>query len=112
MPDRLTRKEREELRNQLYKRDGRKCHYCGIKERDFPDVWGKTFYGGIKRGQTLEIDCKDNSQGYCLANCVLACALCNMAKTDKLEYEEFKRLGKVIREIWQERQERLRGRHG
>lgn len=36
-------------------------------------------------------------------NLVLACALCNMAKTDFLTYDEFKIVGKAIREIWQQR---------
>lgn len=100
---RLNSKKKEELRNQLYERDGRKCHYCGIEEDDFPKLWGKFFYGANKRGRKLEIDCKDNSRGYDMANCVLACALCNMAKSDKFDYEEFKRVGSVIREIWQRR---------
>jgi len=97
------------LRNELYKRDGTKCHYCGIEEKDFPSVWGKTFYGGIKRGRILEIDRKDNNPAseYNVMNCVLACALCNMAKSDKFTYEEFKRVGGVIKEIWQQRKRKI-----
>ena len=97
------KESKKELRNRLYERDGPKCHYCGIEEKDFPAVWGKSFYGGIKRGRILEIDRIDNSLGYDVTNCVLACALCNMAKSDKFTYEEFKRVGDVIKEIWQER---------
>jgi 5-methylcytosine-specific restriction endonuclease McrA len=100
-------KRKKELRNQLYERDGTKCHYCGIEEKDFPTVWGKTFYGGIKRGRILEIDHIDNSLGDDVANCVLACALCNMAKSDKFTYEEFKKVGDVIKEIWQQRKSKL-----
>ena len=101
MQFKLSSKEKEELRNQLYERDGTKCHYCSIEEKNFTTVWGETFYGGIKRGRILEIDRIDNSLGYCIENCVLACALCNMAKSDKFDYEEFKRVGNVIKEIWQ-----------
>jgi 5-methylcytosine-specific restriction endonuclease McrA len=108
MRDRLSNKQKKELRKQLYKRDGTKCHYCGIEEKDFRTIWGKTFYGGIKRGRILEIDCKDNSGRHDMAHCVLACALCNMAKSDKFHYEEFKKVGSVIREIWQTREARLR----
>ena len=101
MQFKLSSKEKEKLRDQLYTRYGSKCHYCGIEEKNFITVWGKTFYGGIKRGRILEIDRIDNSLGYCIENCVLACALCNMAKSDKFDYEEFKKVGNVIREIWQ-----------
>ncbi len=103
MRDRLSTKEKNELRNQLYERDGRHCHYCRIKEKDFTELWGKYFYGGIKRGRILEIDRIDNDKGYDVTNCVLACALCNMAKSDKFTKEEFKRVGKVIEQIWQGR---------
>ena len=101
MQFKLSSKEKEELWNELRKRDGTKCHYCSIEEKDFSKVWGEAFYGGIKRGRILEIDRIDNNRGYCIENCVLACALCNMSKSDKFDYEEFKRVGGVIREIWQ-----------
>ncbi len=105
MPDRLTSQKKKELRDQLYDRDGHECHYCGIEEEDFRKIWGPIFYGAEKRGQVLEIDRKDNGQSYeDIANCVLACALCNMSKSDKFHYDEFKRVGSVIREIWQARQ--------
>jgi len=98
--------DKKDLLEKLYKRDGTKCHYCEIEEKDFPEAWGDRFYGGATRGWTLEVDRKDNSQGYTLENCVLACALCNMAKSNIFEYEEFKRVGAVIKEIWQQRIER------
>jgi hypothetical protein len=37
----------------------------------------------------------------------LACALCNNAKSNKFTYGEFKRVGDVIKEIWQQRREQL-----
>lgn len=93
---------KKELRHHLYDRDGTKCHYCGIEEKDFISIWGE-FYGGRRRGPTLEVDRIDNRRGYDMGNCVLACAVCNNAKSDKFTYEEFKRLGEVIKEIWQQR---------
>ena len=66
-------------------------------------IWGSQFYGGIKRGQILEIDRKDNNLEYNMANCVLACAICNMAKSDKFTYYEFLKVGDVIRQVWKER---------
>lgn len=101
----LTDRDKEQLRNQLYKRDGKKCHYCRIEEDEFCKIWGDTFYGGIKRGRKLEIDRKDNVSEYNMTNCVLACAICNMAKSDKFTYEEFLRVGEVIKEVWQKRKE-------
>jgi 5-methylcytosine-specific restriction endonuclease McrA len=97
----MSKNWRQDLRNKLYERDGRKCHYCGIEELDFTKLWGK-FYGGRKR-EKLEIDRKDNRPEYDIEYCVLACPICNNAKSDKFTYEEFKKVGNVIREIWQER---------
>ena len=113
-------KNDKQLLDELYKKDKDKrvCHYCGIPESDFLDSWG-TFYGLRKRGNRLEIDHKDavvrdNSVirktkkahlKHTSDDCVLACALCNMAKSNMFTSEEFKRVGSVIREIWQERRD-------
>lgn len=98
--------EKGQLLKNLYARDGHNCHYCGIPETEFNKIWGATFYGGFKRGQRLEIDRVDNTIDYTLENCVLACAICNMAKSDKFKHEEFVKVGNVIRNIWQERSRR------
>ena len=98
----ISKKRKKNLRDKLYKRDGRRCHYCRIKEEDFIRIWG-SFYGGKTRGKRLEIDRKDNNKGYTEENCVLACAICNNAKSDKFTDEEFRKLGRVIREIWLKR---------
>ena len=105
----LSNKEKKRLRFQLYERDGRQCHYCRIEEEEFPTIWGDSFYGGVKRGRLLEIDRKDNTQEYSLENSVLACALCNMAKSDKFNYDEFRDVGKTIRKIWQRRKKAQHG---
>lgn len=100
---RLSSTGKRQLRNELYKRGGKRCHYCGISEDEFYQVWGGPFYGGFKRGHRLEIDRKVNSLGYDIENCVLACSVCNMAKSDKFSYDEFKQVGEVISKIWQNR---------
>jgi len=92
---------KNEIRNKLYIRDGKFCHYCGISESDFIKIWGG-FYGD-KRGKVLEVDRKDNNQGYNIQNCVLSCAICNNAKSDKFTYEEFLKVGKAIKGVWQQR---------
>ena len=99
----LSSTEKKQLRDQLYERDGKQCHYCGILEDEFYQIWSGPFYGGFKRGQRLEIDRKASSLGYDIENCVLACSVCNMAKSDKFSYDEFKEMGEVIRRIWQNR---------
>ena len=112
MSAKLSSKQKKEIRNQLYERDGKHCHYChycGIKEENFTEVWGE-IYGGNKRGRTLEIDHKDNNQGNDLTNFVLACAICNIAKSDKFTYDEFLKVGKVIEGIWQNRWRNMKGK--
>lgn len=99
---------KRELRHRLYKRDGRVCDYCKIKEEDFLEVWGP-FYGGKTRGGILEVDRKDSTGPYTEDNCVLACAICNNAKSDKFTYEEFKAVGEVVGKIWRDKERRLHG---
>jgi len=101
----ISSKEQKELRNRLYERDGERCHYCRIEEGDFIEIWGK-FYGREKRGKKLELERKDNAKGYSEENCVLSCSICNNAKSDKFTYEEFKKVGDVIKEIWQQRKKK------
>jgi len=98
----ISEKEKKKLYIKLYQRDGENCHYCGIKEGDFIRLWGK-FYKD--RGRRLEIDRKDNNKGYTEENCILACAICNNAKSNKFTCKEFKKVGKAIKEIWLLRKE-------
>lgn len=91
------------LRDELYFRDGTRCHQCHIEEYNFRNIWGDNFYGGIKRGGVLEIDRKDNDREYSRENCILACAICNMAKSDKFSHDEFQKIGTVIEEIWRQK---------
>ena len=95
----ISKKEKDELRNKLYERDGRECYYCEIEEKDFISIWGE-FYGGKTRGKKLEVDRRDNKKSYTLENCVLACSICNNAKSDKFTGDEFKKVGKSIKRIW------------
>lgn len=96
----MTKKKREELKSILKKEQGEKCYYCEISENKFIPLWG-IFY--TTRGRKLEIDRTDNSKGYVRDNCVLACALCNNAKSNKFSKDEFKKVGKVIKKVWQAR---------
>jgi hypothetical protein len=107
----MTPKEKEELRGKLSAKrmeNNQECHYCKIAEKDFWDTWGK-FYGLDKRGARLEVDHKDprkreiDLENPDLDNLVFACALCNMAKSNMFYYDEFKKVGLTIEEIWKER---------
>ena len=51
-------KEKEELRGQLYARDGHDCHYCNIPEDTVLMAW-KQIYDQDKRGRRLEVDRKE-----------------------------------------------------
>ncbi|MBA7588328.1 hypothetical protein ES708_30383 [subsurface metagenome] len=94
---------KKQIKKALYERDGGKCHYCGIEEKDFIPIWGRAFRQG-RRGLTLEVDRKNPKGLYIPSNCVLACYACNNAKSDVFTYEEFKRVGDVIKEIYQQKQ--------
>lgn len=78
-----------------------KCHYCGI-----PEPYVKTIYWGIretKRPKTrirLELDRRDPNGNYNSDNVVLACMICNNAKSDVFTEEEFLRIGIEIRSAW------------
>jgi hypothetical protein len=51
----LNSKDKKKLRSQLYERDGRRCHYCGIEGADFPKIWRDKFCGGIKLASQARI---------------------------------------------------------
>jgi len=35
----ISKRRKETLRDKLYKRDWRRCHYCRIKEENFIRIW-------------------------------------------------------------------------
>ncbi len=76
------------------------CHYCHIEEDEFIKKWGR-FYN--TRGERLEVDRKNNKTEYSKDECTLACALCNCAKSNKLNYSEALELGKTIEKLWKTR---------
>lgn len=91
---------------EFYNKAGNKCHYCNISEeaiselRELGRIKTKRF---ITRGKTLEIDRIDSFKPYEEGNLALCCYWCNNAKTDEFSVEEFKKIGKVMERIWQER---------
>jgi hypothetical protein len=103
----LDQRDKKALREQLYKTYGTKCHYCGIEEKDIQVLWNK-FYGSYSRSRHLEIEHKNgNHKDFTPENLTLACCVCNCAKSDVFNEEEFKKVGKTIQEVWKAKAEKL-----
>lgn len=92
-----------------YKKQEKSCYYCGTTEKVLKELFPKKDEDNqqdtdktqsvkahkIKSKKksftgTLHIDKKDPDKPYTSANCVLACALCNNAKSDMINAENFK----------------------
>lgn len=81
------------------------CHYCGITPEQIQQLWEKdpklTKRG---RGRKLELERLAPNEKYNnLGNLVFSCYWCNNAKTDTFTEAEFKKIGEVIRGIWEGR---------
>jgi len=74
-----------------------RCKYCHLPGCTI-EYYGKLFRQG-RRGLTLEVDRKDNTQPYSPSNCVLACYPCNNAKSDIFSYEDFLEIGQAISKV-------------
>lgn len=92
--------------NQYDTEKGEKCFYCGITKKELDDIidhsneidddYKSGRYHKSKKGRNawnnsnMEIDKKNPNMGYNKDNCVFACHLCNNAKTDIVQFEDFK----------------------
>lgn len=78
------------------------CFYCneviGWKKHGY-DASEKT------RGQAYHLDRKNNDVGYTMENCVVACSRCNWSKSNLFTFEEWCRVGKVLKEMKEENKE-------
>ncbi len=96
----------EEFKNLVYvPKENYKCFYCNISIEIINNLIdkGKIFKKQDTRGFTLEIDRIRPNEEYKKDNCVLCCYWCNNAKTDEFSGSEFKRIGKIIEEVWKSR---------
>jgi hypothetical protein len=66
------------------------CHYCGV-----PLVWSE--YRNKSNTSATNLDRKNNDLPYEFDNIVVCCLRCNYAKNTHFTYEEWKKLGDVIR---------------
>lgn len=64
----------------------KECHYC-----DAPIDW-------LGKSSAYYLDRKDNTIGYSSDNCVVCCPRCNMAKGNRFTYNQWCKLGKIIKE--------------
>jgi hypothetical protein len=67
------------------------CHYCGAAVE-----FAKRNING-KRAVRYNLDRKNNNKGYCAANLVVCCKLCNYTKGNRFTYKQFLEIGRVIR---------------
>jgi len=78
------------------------CEYCHITVEKIHALIDGQLLNKKKdtRGWSLEIDRKKPNYEYTKENCVWCCYWCNNAKTDEFSYDEFKKIGVVIKSIW------------
>ena len=70
----------------------RKCHYCEITEENLKKLFDNKVIQSKKPSfnSTLQIERLNPNKGYVEDNCVLACCICNNAKSDMINAENFK----------------------
>ncbi|OFX39012.1 MAG: hypothetical protein A2X08_17820 [Bacteroidetes bacterium GWA2_32_17] len=87
------------------KEQSKKCEYCGITEIEIKFLLDNNLLETKRaRGRKLELDRKEPNASYDnLENIVFACYWCNNAKTDTFTHKEFLDVGKVFKNIWQNR---------
>lgn len=74
-----------------YKAQNQKCYYCGTTQGELEKLFDDELVLSSKFNATLHIEQKIPKQGYNKDNRVLACALCNNAKSDMIRYDNFQK---------------------
>lgn len=67
------------------------CQYCGALVE-----WTKHF-ATTRESSRYNLDRKNNKKGYRANNLVVCCKSCNFTKGDRFTYEQFLKIGEVIR---------------
>ncbi|MCL2484990.1 MAG: hypothetical protein FWF32_02915 [Endomicrobia bacterium] len=104
-----------------YKKQQGKCYYCGMEEKDLKDLLegnkknsfkSKKFTSGglqIERKVAPDEYHENSDNGYTIENCVLACALCNNAKSDLISSDDFmKFFAKPMQDYLEKRKKELK----
>jgi hypothetical protein len=68
----------------------KQCHYCNSEI-----FWAAKAIGRL--GQKYNLDRKDNNLGYLKSNVVVCCWRCNETKSDRFTYEQFLKIGEVLK---------------
>ena len=85
---------------QWYLEQPRKCSYCGVSEEQVREYFKKNPSRGGRRGQNLEIERIVPKDPYSPENCIMACYVCNNAKSDFMSNEDFKPIADGIKKFW------------
>ena len=72
-----------------------KCYYCEITQSELKAIFDKELISSDKFNATLHIERLKPKEPYSTENCVLACALCNNAKSDMIGADEYKKFFKT-----------------
>ncbi len=95
---------------QWYDNAKKECHYCGITENKINILLENNRINTKRlktRGRRLEIERLNSNEPYDnLENLVYSCYWCNNAKSDEFSEKEFKKIGGLIKKIWENRLDR------
>lgn len=83
---------------EIIEKSNEKCHYC-----DSEIKWTKHQNKILGSPKGYFLDRKDNNSGYTRENVVTCCHRCNRVKLDEFTYEEFLKIGKILKKIDKER---------
>ncbi len=77
-----------------YQDQKQECYYCNTSAETLQKLFNE--HNGVFKPKkdawkygTLQIERKDPGEGYIPTNCVLACVLCNNAKSDLITHDDF-----------------------
>lgn len=75
-----------------YKKQEKECYYCKIAQSDLANLFKNKFITSKKPSfnSSLQIERLNPDKGYNEENCVLACCICNNAKSDMISTSDFK----------------------
>jgi 5-methylcytosine-specific restriction endonuclease McrA len=74
-----------------YKSQEKKCGYCGTSENTLKKIFESKKLTSKKFTATLHIERKNPNGEYNEENCMLACSLCNNAKSDLINEENYRK---------------------
>ncbi|OBV28369.1 hypothetical protein BKN38_09965 [Helicobacter sp. CLO-3] len=76
-----------------YDKQPKECSYCKVKQNELNELFKFKYIESKKPSFSakLQIDRKNPNNGYFADNCVLACCVCNNAKSDMISEEDFKK---------------------